>query len=137
MATDGTSNTLMIGEYTEGSSRLFVGNLTMNSEASVTGFGGGVVVASGDVNGDEGPDTLTGQSGDIGIFNFQPQLTTETTEPTATEGTFRPHPYLKYELSRLGADGPDTLTSDVTDQSVEVVGQPTETIWMTYGHIEY
>ena len=27
--------------------------------------------------------------------------------------------------------------TDVTYQSVELLGQPTETIWMTYEHIEY
>ena len=49
----------------EASSRLFVGNLTMNSEDSIqTGFGGGVIVASGDVNGDDDkPDLLVGCSG--------------------------------------------------------------------------
>lgn len=48
-----TDTTLVDQSGTEASSRLFVGNLTLDSQASVqTGFGGGVSVASGDVNGD-------------------------------------------------------------------------------------
>ena len=48
-----TDTSLVDQSGTEASSRLFVGNLTLNSQASVqTGFGGGVSVASGDVNGD-------------------------------------------------------------------------------------
>jgi hypothetical protein len=47
-----TDTSLLDQPNTEASSRLFVGNLTMNSEASVPeiGFDGGVRVASGDVN---------------------------------------------------------------------------------------
>ena len=47
-----TDTSLLDQPSTEASNRLFVGNLTMNSEASVseTGFGGGVVIASGDVD---------------------------------------------------------------------------------------
>ena len=48
-----TDTTLVDQSGTEASSRLFVGNLTLDSQASVqTGFGGGVSVAAGDVNGD-------------------------------------------------------------------------------------
>ena len=48
-----TDTSLVDQSGTEASSRLFVGNLTLDSHASVqTGFGGGVSVASGDVNGD-------------------------------------------------------------------------------------
>ena len=47
-----TDTSLLDQPSTEASNRLFVGNLTMNSEVSVseTGFGGGVVIASGDVD---------------------------------------------------------------------------------------
>ena len=45
---------------------------------------GGVVVASGDVNGDDGkPDLLVGRSGSDWTLDFQPQLTTEPTAPEA------------------------------------------------------
>ena len=125
MATDGTSNTLMVGEYIVASSRLFVGNLTMSSEASVTGFGGGVVVASSDVNGDDDkPDVLIGHSGGDWTLDFQPQLTTEPTAPedgatkvyakpltfTATITTPYDDPQLIAIQTRTGDATPETGT---------------------------
>ena len=121
-----TDTSLVDQTDTEASSRLFVGNLTLDSQASVqTGFGGGVVVASGDVNGDNSalgaPITFT---------------YTVTNTSSAYEGTHALYQDVFIPPLETDVRKGEWIT-DVTYQSVELLGQPTETIWMTYGHIEY
>ena len=68
-----TDTTLVDQSGTEASSRLFVGNLTLDSQASVqTGFGGGVSVAAGDVNGDTNAieQTITLIFGEVFLFKL-------------------------------------------------------------------
>ena len=89
------------------------------------GFGGGVVVASGDVNGDNSA------LGDPITFTY-----TVTNTSSAYEGTHALYQDVFIPPLETDVRKGEWIT-DVTYQSVELLGQPTETIWMTYEHIEY
>jgi hypothetical protein len=111
-----TDTSLVDQTDTEASSRLFVGNLTLDSQASVqTGFGGGVVVASGDVNGDNSA------LGDPITFTY-----TVTNTSSAYEGT-----HVLYQDVVIPSLDTDVRKGEwITDVTYEVefLGQPAETL---------
>ena len=84
--------------------------------------------------GDDGQaDKLTGYSGDDWTLDFQPQLTSDPAQP---DGGTDISPWTVTHDTNRDRATPDTL-SYVTDQSVEVLGQPTETIAITYERIDW